>query len=467
MSIAEIFKRALVRRIAFVLVAAVLAWAGIGKAHAQDYSACYSNAYGEETAYTPKCPTRQVAYSEAIRACEANSGKECKIHSVWEPGKGVRARTLDNNWSTWRFWDEGCPAGTEWFDSLMQCDKPCSERNSDLGPENSRPMRYANSGDNQCIAECTYSIISNYTTRETAVSISGQQTKSGGTLHGGIWGYTGDRCPASTPPKTREDEKPKDECTPAVDGQTYCMRPNGDACATASSGRAICWKPGEQGKKTDGPVTQTSNYGNQTPEAPDGSSLKSTTKVTTTSNSNSSTTTINTYTTNNGSPAGTANQGTGTGADGKPTGGGTGTVGGGTGDGKDDENGSTGGGDCAAPPVSSGDALLSQIAFQAWSTRCAISDRNKQQDEQATELAGQDDGLGTVNEAGIYGEGSDITGQLNESLIGSGGGQCATGWVLMGEPIELPDGFWSLASWIGMLIVALAYLWAAVLLSEG
>lgn len=42
-------------------------------------------------------------------------------------------------------------------------------------------------------------------------------------------------------------------------------------------------------------------------------------------------------------------------------------------DGDDEgDNVSSGGGSCSAPPVSSGDGLLTQIAFQAWKTRCAI-----------------------------------------------------------------------------------------------
>src|SRR5690606_27520355 len=78
-----------------------------------------------------------------------------------------------------------------------------------------------------------------------------------------------------------------------------------------------------------------------------------------------------------------------------------------------DENGSTGGGDCDTPPVNSGDPLLSQIAMQTWSTRCAISDRNAQQDQQAADLAGEGDGFGVVDEEGIFGgEGTDITSQL-------------------------------------------------------
>lgn len=39
--------------------------------------------------------------------------------------------------------------------------------------------------------------------------------------------------------------------------------------------------------------------------------------------------------------------------------------------GDEGDNQSAGGGNCKAPPVSSGDAILTQIAYQAWATRCA------------------------------------------------------------------------------------------------
>lgn len=43
-----------------------------------------------------------------------------------------------------------------------------------------------------------------------------------------------------------------------------------------------------------------------------------------------------------------------------------------SGDGSGNGNQSAGGGSCAAPPSSSGDGILAQIAYQTWATRCAI-----------------------------------------------------------------------------------------------
>ncbi len=44
--------------------------------------------------------------------------------------------------------------------------------------------------------------------------------------------------------------------------------------------------------------------------------------------------------------------------------------------GNESDNTSTGGGDCNNRPVSSGDAILSQIALQTWETRCALEEGN-------------------------------------------------------------------------------------------
>lgn len=473
------FKWAVVQFFAFTLVALFLSFPASVNAQNHDTSLCLNSdirGAGEDGPVV-YCDTPEQAHTgilNLINAQDRNSPKATPVYGDCGSFKCYTASIFNgvSMRSAQRLIVGGCPAGTEWFESLGKCDKPCSARNADLGGVN-QPIKWADSSADQCIAECKYSIVSDYQTKNVVVSYGGQ-TSPAGTRYGGRWEYTGDRCPIPQS-KPKEDEKPKQECTPATYGQTYCITPDNKECYSASTGRTICWGPSEQGTKTDGPTIQEHMPGQQTPSAPPNTTYNSTTTVTTNVNNNSSQTTTNNYTTNNNSPAGPSNNGEPANNNGEPTtpynpypGGNNGTGNGsGNGNSNGNDNASSGGGDCASPPVSSGDPLLAQIASQTWATRCAISDRNKQQDEQAESLKNADDGLGTVNESGIFGEGSDITGQLSESLIGGGGGQCATGWNLMGKPIELPDGFWSLASWIGMLIVALAYLWAAVLLSEG
>ena len=57
--------------------------------------------------------------------------------------------------------------------------------------------------------------------------------------------------------------------------------------------------------------------------------------------------------------------------------------------GTETDNVSTGGGSCASPPISSGDGITAQIAFQTWSTRCAVKDAADEAhwDAIATQLA--------------------------------------------------------------------------------
>ncbi len=283
-------------------------------------------------------------------------------------------------------------------------------------------------------------------------------------MYGGKWEYINQTC-AVTPPKPREEEKPQDECVAAGGGKTYCVLKNGDFCATATTGRSFCWKPAEEGKKTDGPITQEVKPGVQPPTPPPGSENVDQKIIEKTSESVTTSTTISTYTTTSGQPAGTKNEGKATDQNGKPISGGSGGTGTGTGtgagDGDEDGNESGGGGDCQAPPVSSGDPLLAQIASQAWATRCAIEDRNKAQDDQAANLAAESDGYEEINVSDIYS--TNTFEGINEGLLGGSAGMCSFGveLSLLGEPIELPGAFWELASWIGMLIVAMAYLWLA------
>lgn len=379
-----IFSYVFARRTAFLFVSAVLAYFIISPAFAATVPGDVCTAPTSQATCT-----RQEAYSEANNLTRLTS--YCQsiyaqsyakiLQLILETPVQYRRQfscnyTANNsllfNDTTYHSFLP-CPAGTEWFDSLQKCDKPCSARNADLGTS---VVKWASSGDSQCIAECKFQIVSDYQTRAITATVGGN-TVSAGTLHGGIWEYTGDRCPAGTPPQPQEDEKPKTECTPAANGQTYCIRPNGDSCATSSSGRMICWRPSETGSKTDGANTQTNTNGNQSPNPPEGSQHTSSQHITTTTTNNTSTTTINTYTTTSGAPAGSTNQGTQVGPDGKPpaSGDGSGPGPGGDGDGEDD-NSASGGGNCETPPITSGDPIIGMVVTQTWATRCAVEAGN-------------------------------------------------------------------------------------------
>lgn len=485
MSIAELFKRAFVRRLAYIAAAILLAALGMGRAHA-----AVAVPEGCRATPTVSCDDKAKAKEYAGRFADDNCARwaQQNNHICVESRAVLRVQLRPNdpyagqliydsryksatNPNAAPFVLQGnqwvayypCPVGKWWNETLNQCDEPCESRNASLGGVN-QPIKWATSNAAQCIAECKYQIVSDQQTRAVYAGGPGATPVQTGTLYGGIWEYTGEKC--TVPPiKPKEEEKPKSECVPAGSGQTYCIRDDGQYCATSTSGRSICWAPGEQGEKTDGPITQESKQGQASPNPPEGSSHQSTTVVNNTTSNVTTTTTINNYSTNSGAPAGSSNQGSTNNSDGTPgtSGGGNGT-GTGTGNGDDDgdENGSTGGGTCGSPPVNSGDPLLSQIAMQTWSTRCAIEDRNKAQDDAANAMAGDSDGLENVSEDDIFSEEPAIdVSKISETLLGGGGGQCSFGasLSLMGKEIDLPPGFWELASWIGMIVVAAAYFW--------
>lgn len=277
------------------------------------------------------------------------------------------------------YYSNTCPAGTEWFESEQNCLQPCLDRNPTT-PPNYGYWTLSSAATSMCRSGCSFSRGDVLETRAASVcgtgSAAGQCTAMSSQVRA-VWSYNGAKCSSqpSDPPPPKDDEP---SCTPATANQTYCVMPNGNNCYTASSGRMICWAPSEQGSKTDGPVTQTSNNGNQSPNPPPGSEHTSTVTNTTSTSSNTSNTTINTYTTSSGASAGSTNQGTSVGSDGKPTSGGTGTGGtgtGGDGDGQDD-NTASGGGNCDTPPITSGDAILGMVATQTWATRCAVEEGN-------------------------------------------------------------------------------------------
>lgn len=475
----DVFKSAFVRKLGYMaaaaFVAVVLSFVGTGKAHAQtqglncgdtslgwgwppapenqpicaDQGEAYAMAKAAAHAYAKAMRPTTAPSAEALFAGPVCSGSPPDRYCYY-----VYHVTAGSSWKAYRWYPDG---------------NTCSTRNASLGTN--RKMRWATGSDETCIAGCKYKVASDANTRNIYANAPGQASVMTGRMFGGIWEYTGDTC-TSTPgnEKTRDNENQKDpECVPAGSGRTYCIKTNGDHCNTATANRTICWTPGEEGTKTDGPITQTQNNGNSPPVAPEGSTHTNTTTTTNITNSTSTTTTINNYSTNNGGAAGGSNQGEGTGSNGAP-GGGSGAPGGsGTGSGGDDDegNGSSGGGTCAQPPVGTGDQALAQIAKQAWETRCVIEKRNKDQDESAAGMD-TDDGLSGIEESDIWADEEGDPPQIVETLLGGGGGSCqiAPQMSLFGKEIPIPPNWWELASWIGFLTVASAYLWVVQMLGK-
>lgn len=178
---------------------------------------------------------------------------------------------------------------------------------------------------------------------------------------------TGQTCGTGDLPPT--PEKPQ-ECVPAGDNQTFCLKPDGNHCHSTSNGRQVCWKPGETGEKDDGNVKQKRDAGKDPVppnlQLPSGDNLQPKgppVQTVTTTNNTTVNTVVQNYQTEHGTNAGTGNQGESDKGDGS---------GKENGDGK----GASGGGDCKSPPIVTGDAVLGMVATQAWATRCAVEAGN-------------------------------------------------------------------------------------------
>lgn len=462
----DIIKNAMLRKIGYsiaaVLIALVFSLLGVGTAYAHD------------TVYTQQCQGQPAA---GQASCDEGLAHDLADNFPLEERQWHCAATNGGSPSDWNTTQTIQRSGVDRWVVKISCGyqqstpqptgqhtfwygATCASRNVGIinGAVRNEDWR---DGTSDCLAGCIFAIEGTPSTLSVFGSDAGAQPVTT-TLYKGTWGYTGDLCPANTPskPRTEESKSEEPDCVPAGNNQTYCVYKDGKSCSTASTGRVICFQASENTSKTDGPVTKTKSIGDQPPANIDGSDHKNKTVEQTVINNISTTTTTNTYSTSNGGPAGANNQGQNSGADGAPTGGTPG--GGGTGDEEGEENGSSGGTSCGDPPVSTGDALLAQIARQAWETRCSISERNEEQDRQVGELS-TDDGTGAINESDIFAPEGDGTIAINEGLIsGGGGGMCSLGSLsLMGEPIEIPAPFWDLAGWISTLMIGLAYLWVA------
>lgn len=378
------------RVLGYLVVAATIAllsFAGIGRADAQTvpaYTCGGTGACNQQEAYT-ECKA-WAEYSVAVYS--STFGWTCEVFlpdNVPRKYQCLR-KTNATGGATGCLQHElfvfgACPPPTVWNDSLKQCFDPseCLDRNSELGTGGLSPR--VSAVTSKCVAGCTFKMESGFQT-DTVQAMGGPVT-----FYRGVMQYDGNVC--STLPMADEQEPkspPKQECTQAGAGQTFCVKPNGDHCHTASTGRQICWGTGETGEKTDGdskqkrdagpnPIAPNLNLPNGDTLQPKGDPITSVTNTSTT-NITTTTTTYNTVNgTNTGTPStpGTPGSDSGEPADGSG-GGGTGS-----GSGNGDEPGSaSGGGNCdpASQPVVTGDPLLAMITLQTWATRCAVESKD-------------------------------------------------------------------------------------------
>lgn len=187
MNLPRIFANAIARRIAYVVVAALLAWAGFGSAKAQtqpDFSKC-----ADRTVPQALCPSVSAAISamNSIMAqyCAAGNFSACP-EEVYTPARCVpfdtENTTHDCNMAfSWRTASgsggdstihrlvakTSCPAGQQWNVHTSQCQPPCSGRPSSVQPF--LPL----SGSKQCFNGCVVSYMQNGDDTTSTRSYSG------------------------------------------------------------------------------------------------------------------------------------------------------------------------------------------------------------------------------------------------------------------------------------------------------
>ncbi|ASK92183.1 hypothetical protein KWH04_23660 [Xanthomonas campestris pv. trichodesmae] len=141
------------------------------------------------------------------------------------------------------------------------------------------------------------------------------------------------------------------------------------------------------------------------------------------------------------------------------------------------------GGTCAAMPVCTGekcDAMEYSSLLMQWRTACALERQKageggagetgikdhmtamKQAEVNALRGLGTDDGHAGVDPNGIWAKDADYgQGKITETLFGSGGGSCDLSFTIGGRLVTPPPQFWRICSIIHWLMVAAAYLWVA------
>lgn len=364
------------RVVAWALIALLGAWFGIGRAQAQS---CGSPGY-VEAANAAGVQAIYATLDEASAACGSfaplsyslsngyytefgfsgciQSGTQYLKANLVPTGKRFRYTTCEESAepsttpvgpSGWRHMSE-CAVG-EWREDLGRCFDPqeCLSK-PPLGETYVGQM-----ASTVCDDGCSYepggdNISFNFGGAWTTVATG--------------WKPSGEACLTgeAPPPQPMDGQK----CEAAPNGQTACIKPDGEWCASASTGRQICWQPGETGEKTDGSQLQKTNAGNEpippaSPQTDGGDTLEPEgSPMNTTINKNGQTinTTTQNYGTQNGTNAGTSNQG---------------QPGDGSGDGEGDGEGEGGGAGPGVGDLYEGTGRTVGNAFSDFKTRVSAS----------------------------------------------------------------------------------------------
>lgn len=367
MNIKHMFANAIVRRVAYVLVAAVLAWVGIGKAQAADIAPCLTTA-------SPLCTKGEAHtvinnYVTKANTCtsggEANWTELARETTLSGGGSAVSAtsgrlavrisciRTSDQ-FTTWftnsnnTYFGSGCPAGQD-YDPVLGCKVGCSGKPSITNKSYS-------GGSGVCFESCTYAADIGGVGSTNKFYVLNAGTPNA-TSFASVMSPTGGACTVGSPSLKTFDPN-KAVCSSTGGSHSECIRPDGKHCVTGSKGSTLCWDPGEEGAKNtaDGEYSADKKKAPGVPTAP--ASITNPTTISTTSTTNGGDTFNTTTFSGTGTNGGQSNTGTG----GTDTG-----AGGGSGDGED------GNGYGSA----SGDASLSRFAGAEGRTVSSVVEAHK------------------------------------------------------------------------------------------
>ena len=493
------FARAVVRRIAYVLAAAVVGSVlqmCTFNAHAVDMAPCTAvGSCDEGEAYA-----NADAYATAANYCKGAGTWTFVSKRIFRYDSNRYAAAVTCKRASDNYQAEHLGAGQAWFFGA----RTCSARNSANPPGDTRPW-YTEPA--KCIGGCQITGQS-FTESHGGVKVYGQTSRY----------YTGQTCSKPTGQEgigpdgdNKEDQqKPKpDECVALGSGQTACTKPNGNHCATASTGKTFCWEPGQEGSQADGPEGQRKSEQGKPVAPPDqppppdkdwqrseghqseicqGASCKSYNMT--------NFTTVPAGTSKNSS-GDNSNDGTkNTSGNGKP-----GAGGGGDGDSKDGDSASDSG-NCDQAPACTGDTLKclhlkftwkiqcntkgSEISggdgcgngdvpvcagssckaeayaqlLQQWRGRCSVENALKGVEQQAGQGDGGDGKVGII----IEDSGNGLA--LDEGKIAYGSGQLGYSFDVQGVQFQIPQQVLDFLPILRMLIIAGASL-AAIAIIRG
>jgi len=164
MKLGRIFANAIARRIAYVIVAAALAWLGLSDAKAQDYSQC--NVPNHNNSLCPDLPAARAAadasaqyYCNQLSNCNGiDNRQETWTGTQWQVRTLYRYGTANNGaWGNYKRATQSC-VPPQIYNSLSQlCQAPCAGKPSEVFTHSQRIP----GGSHGCKNGCQFTVANN------------------------------------------------------------------------------------------------------------------------------------------------------------------------------------------------------------------------------------------------------------------------------------------------------------------